>query len=111
MLMLCSQHGAWSQQGKLSPNVAFRGHVTAEGQPLAEATVTVTNPVSGAGLMALTDASGAWSLPALRRGVYLVRIEKEGYSPLARQQSVPSADQQFDCSLLPLYSTRSNIAP
>jgi trimeric autotransporter adhesin len=108
ILTLCSQPGAWSQQATLSSGqqsvseVPLGGRVTAKGQPLAEATVTVVNPVSGASLTALTDASGAWSLPAVRRGVYLVRAEKEGYSPFARQQSVPSADQEFDCSLLPL---------
>jgi hypothetical protein len=108
ILTLCSQPDAWSQQTRLSPRqqsvskVAFGGRVTAEGQPLAEATVTVTNPVSGASLTTLTDASGAWSMPALRRGVYVVLVEKEGYSPFDRQQSVLTADQEFDCFLLPL---------
>jgi hypothetical protein len=95
--MLCSQPGAWSQLTRVS-QVAVGGRVTAKGQPLAEATVTVTNPISGARITAMTDASDTWSLPGLRRGVYLIRIEKDGYSPFTRQQSVPSADQEFDCS-------------
>jgi hypothetical protein len=99
---LCSQAGAWSQQAKLPPGqesvskVTLRGRITAKGNPLAAATVTITNPVFGASRTASTDASASWSFPASRRGVYLVRVEKEGYSPFARQQSVLSADQELD---------------
>ena len=69
---------------------------------MASATVTVTNPVSGASLTTLTDNAGAWSTPGLRRGVYLIRVEKNGYSPFARQLSVLSVDQELDVSLLSL---------
>ena len=41
-------------------------------------------------------------MPRLRRGLYLVRVEKNGYSPFARQLSVLSLDQELDVSLLPL---------
>ncbi len=107
IVALCSRPAAWSQEAKLSPGqqpdakVTLGGRVTSKGQPLAKATVTVINTISGARLTALTDPSGAWSLLALRRGVYLVRVEKPGYAPLARQQSVITADEGFDCDLLP----------
>jgi trimeric autotransporter adhesin len=69
---------------------------------VAAATVTVTKPVSGESLTAVTDASGDWSFLHLRRGVYLVRVEKEGYSPLVRQENVSSANQELDGSLIPI---------
>ncbi len=107
IFVLCSQAGAWSQ-AKLSAGqesaakITLHGHVTAQDQPVDSATVTISNPVSGSILTTFTDHAGAWSMPRLRRGLYLVRVEKNGYSPFARQLSVLSLDQELDVSLLPL---------
>jgi hypothetical protein len=78
------------------------GHVTAQGRPVDSATVTISNPVSGSVLTTFTDNDGAWSMPGVRRGLYLVRVEKNGYSPFARQLSVLSVHQELDVSLPPL---------
>jgi hypothetical protein len=104
---LCSQAGAWSQ-AKLSAGqesasqITLHGHVTAQGRPVDSATVTISNPVSGSVLTTFTDNDGAWSMPGVRRGLYLVRVEKNGYSPFARQLSVLSVHQELDVSLPPL---------
>ena len=82
--------------------ITLHGRVTAQDQPVNLATVTISNPVSGSVLTTFTDNAGAWSMPRLRRGLYVVRVEKNGYSSFARQLSVLSVDQELDVSLPPL---------
>jgi Carboxypeptidase regulatory-like domain len=72
------------------------------GAVLALILLATLNPVSGSVLTTFTDNAGAWSMPGVRRGPYLVRVEKNGYSPFARQLSVLSVHQELDVSLLPL---------
>ncbi len=50
------------------------------GAVVPDATVTVTNPQTGASITRTTDGSGAWEVPSLHTGTYAVKISHAGFA-------------------------------
>jgi len=52
-------------------------------KPIADAVVTVTSPSLQGEELAVTDETGAYRIPGLPPGTYVLRIEKENFRPYA----------------------------
>jgi outer membrane receptor protein involved in Fe transport len=56
----------------------------ASGKPVPDVVVTATSPALQGEETVVTDESGSYRIPQLPAGVYLLRLEKEGYKPFTR---------------------------
>lgn len=75
----------------------IRGTVTANGAPVADATVVATNATSGTRSTARTDASGTFNLTGLRAGgPYTVEVTAQNYSNSSVTDIYTVAAQSFD---------------
>lgn len=74
---------ASAQQGA----VVLVGNVkdASSGAPIADAVVTVTSSALQAEEVAVTDGTGAYRIPNLPPGIYVLRIDKESFRPYARE--------------------------
>jgi hypothetical protein len=90
-----------AQQG----SAVLAGHVkdAATGQPIIDCVLSVTSPSLQGEEIAVTDATGAYRIPGLPPGVYVLRAEKENFRPYAREQLELHADTtiRLNASLLP----------
>jgi hypothetical protein len=75
----------------------------ASSAPIADAVVTVTSPSLQGEELAVTDATGAYRIPGLPPGLYVLRIDRDGYRPYAREALDLHADLtiRLNGSLLP----------
>src|SRR4051812_6615912 len=71
--------------------------------PVSDVVVTVTSPALQGEQMAVTDETGAYRIPNLPPGDYVMRAEKDSYRPFNRGGLVLRADAtiRFDAQLLP----------
>jgi hypothetical protein len=73
------------------------------GKPIADAVVTVLSSSLQGEELAVTDAAGAYRIPDLPPGVYVLRVEKESFRPYAREAIDLHADTtiRLNASILP----------
>jgi TonB family protein len=57
----------------------------ANGSAIANATVTIVNPDTGANQATATDAEGKFNLSGASAGQYILKIEKAGFMPVLRE--------------------------
>jgi hypothetical protein len=76
----------------------LRGHVrSAGGQPLPDAEVNV----DGARSSVRTDATGAFSVPNLSKGIHTISVRRIGYLPAAVEIETPQANDALTFTLVP----------
>ena len=75
----------------------------ASGAAVADAVVTVTSPSLQGEEIAVTDDTGAYRIPGLPPGLYVLRVDKESFRPYAREGLDLHADVtiRLNASLLP----------
>ncbi|HEY0731341.1 MAG TPA: TonB-dependent receptor [Chitinophagaceae bacterium] len=73
-----------------------KGKVTdEEGQPLADASVTILGSFNGT----VTNATGHYSLPITKPGVYTVEVNHVGYQPLQKTITAGTGETELSASL------------
>jgi hypothetical protein len=89
---------AWAQAGTAGLTGTVRD---SQGAVLPGATVTATNPATGADRTTVTNDSGNYSVPGLPPGNYTVKIELSGFSPYIRENAILRVDSttQVDATL------------
>ena len=80
----------------------------ASGGVLPGATVTATSPaLQRESVSAVTNDAGAYRLPLLPAGIYAVRVELAGFSPLSRTEIPVAVNQEVAREMLEMYSTKA----
>ncbi len=101
LVLLLSATSAQAQQGA----AVLTGTITdaATGKPVIDAVVTVTSPSLQGEELTVTDDAGAYRIPGLPPGTYVLRVEKESFRPYARAGLDLHADTtiRLNGSLLP----------
>jgi hypothetical protein len=87
-LFLCWPAAAQTVTGTISGTV-----VDSSDSAIAGASVTVTNAKTGDKRVVTTNESGGFSVPALQPDVYTIKIERNGFRALERQNVVLSANE------------------
>ena len=72
-----------------SASATLSGTVADEkGDVVTDASVTVSNPATGLQRQVTTSGDGAFAVPQLPPGTYLVRVEREGFAPVEARDVV-----------------------
>jgi hypothetical protein len=87
-LFLCWPAAAQTVTGTISGTV-----VDSSDSAIAGASVTVTNAKTGDKRVVTTNESGGFSVPALQPDVYTIKVERNGFRALERQNIVLSANE------------------
>ena len=80
ILFACSFFGVPKAYGQTSTGEITGSITDTSGAVLVEATVTVTNPATGAQRVIKTNSAGVYDVPSLSPGTYTVRIEMQGFN-------------------------------
>ncbi|MET0402302.1 MAG: TonB-dependent receptor [Cystobacter sp.] len=95
----------WSTGAAAQGTAVLVGKVinAADKKPVRDAVVTATSPSLQGEQVVVSDESGLYRIPQLPPGVYLLRVEGEGFSPYSRSDITLRIDRtiRFNVELLP----------
>ncbi|MBI4567365.1 MAG: carboxypeptidase regulatory-like domain-containing protein, partial [Planctomycetes bacterium] len=83
-IQVTSDHGRRLGQVRTARPGSISGVVTLDGQPAGNVGVAVF--VGGTARVAVTDDSGAWHIPRVAAGLYLVAAQRQGYNVATRDR-------------------------
>jgi hypothetical protein len=91
---------AWLAWTTAAQGVAHTGQVTFGKLPLPGASVTATS--GGKEIVTTTEADGSYRFTELLEGVWTVRVEMLGFTPISREVTLPSPEPAiFEMALVP----------
>ena len=88
-LLLAATTLAWAQAGTAGLTGTVRD---VQGAVLPGATVTATNPATGAVRTTVTNSTGSYNFPAVPPGTYTLKIELSGFSPFVHENVILRVD-------------------
>ncbi len=92
LFLMLSVQGLFAQSGRAN----ITGTVTdSQGAVVPDATVTATNTKTGVAVPVVTNSSGVYNIIQLVPGVYLLKVEKEGFGAQQREEITLVAEQSL----------------
>lgn len=88
LLFCLSSHFIMAQMAPPSPLSSIKGNITADGQALPFATITVKNTTLGAA----SDLNGNYELTDIPEGEFIIRAQALGYKPIEKKVSFKNGE-------------------